>query len=120
MKLLDVSIITGDVSALREFYAIVLNTTFDLLHGGDKRTEIHLYGITLSLSDNGHPPTKKEERVVLQFEVDDVDKECKRLQEAGIAIAEPPTTYPWGWRAMGVEDPEGNHIDFVCKVKKGI
>ena len=86
MKLLDVSIITGDVSALREFYAIVLNTTFDLLHGGDKRTEIHLDGITLSLSDNGHPPTKKEERVVLQFEVDDVTRNVKDYRRPGLQL----------------------------------
>lgn len=120
MKLLDISIITGDVAALREFYALVLNTPYDTSHGGDKRTEICIDGMTLSFSNNGQPPTKKEERVVLQFEVDDVDLECKRLQKAGIEIVELPTTYPWGWRAMGIEDPEGNHIDFVCKVKKGI
>lgn len=120
MKLLEISIVTRNVPALSEFYSLILSKDFDSSRGKEKRSEIHFGEFTLSIIDNGKPPKEKEERVILQFEVKNVDEEYERLKNLGITITEVPTTYPWGWRAMGIEDPEGNHIDFVCKMKRGI
>ena len=36
----------------------------------------------------------------------------------GIDIPEPPVIYPWGWRALGFKDPNGNYIDLVHYVVK--
>ncbi|WP_270777783.1 VOC family protein [Lacticaseibacillus paracasei] len=38
-----------------------------------------------------------------------------RLTEANLAPSA-PVTYPWGWRAIGIQDPDGNQLDFVQQV----
>ena len=45
--------------------------------------------------------------------VDDVDAEYERLLTAGISVERPPVTYPWGYRAIGFRDPDGNNIEAV-------
>ena len=42
-----------------------------------------------------------------------MDAEYRRLLDASIPVENPPVTYPWGWRAIGIKDPDGNNIDFV-------
>ncbi|MFR2589467.1 MAG: VOC family protein [Ruthenibacterium lactatiformans] len=54
----------------------------------------------------------------LEFAVDDVDAEYERLLTAGISVERPPVTYPWGYRAIGFRDPDGNNIDFTAYVGK--
>jgi uncharacterized glyoxalase superfamily protein PhnB len=54
--------------------------------------------------------------VVLEFRVDDVDVEHKRLKELAVEIVAPPTTHPWGRRAMQFLDPDGNVITFYAVV----
>jgi catechol 2,3-dioxygenase-like lactoylglutathione lyase family enzyme len=51
--------------------------------------------------------------VMLEFEVDDVDREYERLQGLGIDfVLAPPTTLPWGNRSIYFRDPDGNFINF--------
>ena len=54
----------------------------------------------------------------LEFAVDDVDAEYERLLSAGVSVERPPVTYPWGYRAIGFRDPDGNNIDFTAYVGK--
>ena len=55
----------------------------------------------------------------LEFAVEDVDAQYRRLKQAGVAGCTEPVTYPWGWRAFGFCDPDGNHIDFVQQLDGG-
>lgn len=52
------------------------------------------------------------------FEVDNVDDEYERLENLDIKIefTSEPRTYPWGARAFGFKDPDGNNINFLSPV----
>ena len=48
--------------------------------------------------------------VMLNFKVDDVDAEHKRLTRAGLQTAMPLEDHPWGDREFSIIDPIGNAI----------
>ncbi len=45
------------------------------------------------------------------FETDDLDAVFARLTEAGIKVAHPPHTQPWGQRVFHVYDPDGHIVE---------
>ncbi|WP_322200145.1 hypothetical protein [Acutalibacter intestini] len=49
----------------------------------------------------------------LEFEVEAVDAQYSRLTTAGPRPSAPPAAHPWGWRAFGIMDLEGDHLDLV-------
>ena len=115
-----VCLVTTDVVQLRTFYEDVLQAEAD----GD---EIHsvvprenpvlaiynpaLHGeSTIPVHDSGGGS------VVLQFQVDDVDAEYERLVGLGVEMIQPPTTHPWGSRAMQFYDPDRNLVTFYTVV----
>ncbi len=51
--------------------------------------------------------------LLVVFVVDDVDAECARLREEGVAITTPLETEPWGERYFQVTDPNGVVVQFV-------
>jgi catechol 2,3-dioxygenase-like lactoylglutathione lyase family enzyme len=51
--------------------------------------------------------------VLIVFVVDDVDAQCARLQQEGVAISTPLQTEPWGERFFQVTDPNGVIVQFV-------
>ncbi len=51
--------------------------------------------------------------LLVAFVVDDVDAECARLEQEGVAITTPLETEPWGERYFQVADPNGVVIQFV-------
>ena len=55
----------------------------------------------------------------MMFEVENIDEEYERLKnsDAQITFTSEPETYPWGARAFGFKDPDGNNIDFLSPVK---
>ena len=58
--------------------------------------------------------------VMLEFEVDDVDAEYRRLQRLAdgfkIEFIIPPTTMSWGNRSIYFRDPEGNLVNLFTHV----
>lgn len=113
MILRCINLATNDVAPMRDFYAMALKTSYDESHGGPNRCEILTQGACLVLCKVNAPVSAHPESCGLEFEVDDVDAEYARLLAAGVRIDTPPVTYPWGWRAIGFKDPDGNNIDFV-------
>ena len=51
--------------------------------------------------------------VLIVFVVEDVDAECTRIQQEGVAITTPLQTEPWGERFFQVSDPNGVIVQFV-------
>jgi catechol 2,3-dioxygenase-like lactoylglutathione lyase family enzyme len=51
--------------------------------------------------------------LLVVFVVDDVDGECARLQQEGVALTTPLETESWGERYFQVTDPNGVVIQFV-------
>jgi catechol 2,3-dioxygenase-like lactoylglutathione lyase family enzyme len=48
----------------------------------------------------------------IEFQVETVDREYERLRQMAVPIVNPPTSYPWGRRAVWFRDPDGNIVNF--------
>ena len=48
--------------------------------------------------------------VVVYFEVDNVDREVRKLRSRGIAFESAPVDQTWLWREAYLRDPAGNRI----------
>ena len=55
-------------------------------------------------------------RVMIEFVVDDVDREYARLQRSPIDWVKPPSTQPWGNRSLYLRDPDGNLVNLYSRV----
>jgi uncharacterized glyoxalase superfamily protein PhnB len=117
----SVCIITQDVRRLRDFYQNVLQA---LAEGDDSFVEFSLQGSKLSLCSaqlmeemaSGSTPMSGHGNCVLEFEVEDVDQEYRRLKQLAVTIVKPPTTQPWGLRSVWLRDPDGNIVNFYAPV----
>ena len=118
MKFKGICINTNSVPRLVDFYSRVLRAKAE----GDN---VHsVFGeFNLAIWNQGNIDEDEfkasEKFFTLIFEVDNVDDEYERLNNSDILIAftSKPTTYPWGARAFGFKDPDGNNIDFLSPVK---
>jgi predicted enzyme related to lactoylglutathione lyase len=122
MNFVSVRIITGDVSRLVEFYEGVtglpatrytadfaeLATPACTLAIGSERT-VALFGAGSARAADNHS-------CIIEFRVDDVDKEYGRLESVVGAFVQRPTTMPWGNRSLLFRDPDGNLINFFTPV----
>jgi catechol 2,3-dioxygenase-like lactoylglutathione lyase family enzyme len=76
-------------------------------------------GFNLIYLRTGRPSFKpayargRADGLLVVFEVDDVDAEYARLREAGVPIATPIETEPWGERYFQVSDPNGVTLQLV-------
>ena len=122
MKFISVRVITGDVSRLVAFYEGVtgltakrytedfaeLTTPACTLAIGGERT-VALFGAGSARPADNHS-------CIIEFRVDDVDKEYARLENVVGAFVQKPTTMPWGNRSLLFRDPDGNLINFFTPV----
>jgi uncharacterized glyoxalase superfamily protein PhnB len=53
---------------------------------------------------------------IIEFRVDDVDKEYQRLKRVISEFVQEPITQPWGNRSLMFRDPDGNLINFFTPV----
>ena len=116
-----VCIITQDMPRLRDFYRAVLQVE---PQGDDGFTGFATADVTLTL----FPSAGMEQLApgsmlgaghghwVLEFEVEDVDREHARLVALNVPIVKPPATHPWGMRSVWFRDPDGNLLDFFAPV----
>jgi len=116
MKLVAARLVTRDVFALARFYAEVLGVA---PIGSDDYTELRTSGSTLSLSskrsidlfNTGAVEPAANRSLILDFQVDDVDRERSRLQGLVSEFVLEPTDQPWGNRSMLFRDPDGNLVN---------
>lgn len=111
VKLKCVNMVSTDPAGLKDFYSLVLEAPCTEIVPG--RFEIPAGGVTLVIIRTGTKTPVNPDCCGLEFEVEDVDAEYRRLLAVGVEVPRPPVTYPWGWRAIGFKDPDGNGIDFV-------
>ncbi len=119
MRLAHARIVTNDVLGLTRFYEAVTG----MKPQGDHRyVEFHAPQVTLAISSQhmidlyGEGATKPSANrsVILDFEVEDVDRERMRLDALIPEFVLEPTTQPWGNRAMMFRDPDGNLINMFA------
>lgn len=122
INLASIRVITSDVSRLVEFYESItgllatrytedfaeLVTPACTLAIGSERTVV-LFGAGSARPADNHS-------CIIEFRVDDVDKEYKRLENVVSMFVQQPTTMPWGNRSLLFRDPDGNLVNFFTPV----
>ena len=122
-KLMHACLITNNVNQLVEFYELILMLKAQK-SGEDYaefRTTVGVLALFSATAQEKYIPgsanAAKNESVILEFEVSDVDKEYARLQRLVKTWVKPPTTQPWGTRSIYFRDPDGNLVDFYASPK---
>jgi catechol 2,3-dioxygenase-like lactoylglutathione lyase family enzyme len=117
-------IATGDVAAAHDFYA--RHFGFKETFAADWYVSLHRPDAPqyeLALLDADHPTLPEGHRVpvrgglILNFEVDDVDEEHRRLVgKAGLTELLPLRTEEFGQRHFIVEAPDGVMVDVITVI----
>ena len=126
MDLVNARIVTDDVSSLAEFYTAVIGP--GIIGAGvvpnDYYVELPTGGASLALcrrrfteADGCGVPSAvtADQRVILDFEVDDVDATYARLTSLGVTWVMAPTDQPWGARSAMFRDPDGNLVNLFTR-----
>lgn len=122
MKFVSTRIITADVKRLVGFYEMV--TRVPAVWGNDLFAEIPTPVGTLAIGSDktvplfgdGSAEPAANRSAIVEFIVEDVDGEYERLREHVAEIVTPPTTMPWGNRALLFRDPDGNLVNLFTPV----
>jgi len=123
VKLVQSRIVTDDVESLAAFYArlvgvpVALNEYYVEVPAGPMSVGFSKRRFTEYRDDQvaapGHP--ERQHEIILDFMVDDVDAEYERIDALGVDWVMPPTTQPWGSRAMIFRDPAANLISVFSR-----
>ena len=121
-KLTHACVITPDVEGMRNFYSVVLHMPPAVAR--PDYVEFAAGGAALSLYDQREfaryaPPVESSgacSRVMIEFVVDNVDREYARLRRFPIDWVKPPSTQPWGNRSLYLRDPDGNLVNLYSRV----
>ena len=122
MKLALVTIVTSDLEPMRTFYQQVLQIEPQIYRGN--YVEFTLEAGTLALWRQsecaefgvGTLRGTANNRVLIELEVADVDREYTRLKGLHVDWVQELTTQPWGHRAFYVRDLDGNVLNFQMVV----
>jgi catechol 2,3-dioxygenase-like lactoylglutathione lyase family enzyme len=127
MELVQSRIVTDDVAGLAAFYARLVGTPAAL---NDYYVEVPAGAMSVGFSRHrfteyqedqaarSSRPDRQDE-IVLDFVVGDVDREVERMDRLGVDWALEPTTQPWGNRSGVFRDPEGNLVNGLLQAQGG-
>jgi lactoylglutathione lyase len=123
-----ITIVTGQVTVLADFYRDVLGFQVKENLGG--YVELHAEGVRLAIcgadimreatGDKSYDAPPSGQRFELAFPVDSpaaVDSAFAKAVELGAAPVRPPADMPWGQRAAFFADPDGNIHEFFAALK---
>ena len=121
MKFSGICLITESVPVLVGFYEKVFSSK---AQGDDIHAEITFAGVNLAIFSKqgmeqlapGSMHNAGYGSFTIGFEVDDVDAEYERLIKLEVEFVKLPATHPWGSKSVWFRDPDGNIIDFWCRV----
>ena len=123
MNLVSIRVITADLERLARFYERITGVSVRMytedfgelkmagcvLAIGSTRT-LRLFGGDIARPADNHS-------VIIEFRVDDVDADYRRLADLiGDSLVQQPTTMPWGNRSLLFHDPDGNLVNFFTPV----
>ena len=120
MEFLSVRVITDDVGRMVEFYERA--TGLRARWATEDFAELVTPSCTLAI---GHTRTVKlfgegaarpadNHTAIIEFRVDDVEKEYEKLKSVVGEFVQEPTTMPWGNRSLLFRDPDGNLVNFFA------
>ena len=124
MKLASTRLVTRDVSALAQFYSAI---TGIIPVGIEDYVEFETATGILAISSQrgvdifnaGAAVPAANRSVIIEFEVENVDRERSRLDRIVGEFVMEPTDQPWGNRSMLFRDPDGNLINFFAQTSAG-
>ena len=122
MDLASIRMITDDLEPVVQFYERI--TGIAAVRYTPVFAELIMPSCTLAI---GHTQTTQlfgadsaraadNHTVIIEFRVDDVDKEYERLKPLVSEWVQEPTTMPWGNRSILFRDPDGNLVNFFTPV----
>lgn len=122
MNFISVRIIASDVGRLVEFYEAI--TGLQATRYTDDFAELATPACTLAIGSErtvalfgaGSARPAANHSCIIEFRVDDVDKDFARLGKVVSEFVQQPTTMPWGNRSLLFRDPDGNLINFFTPV----
>jgi len=122
MNLVSIRLITDNVDGLVQFYQQI--TGLSAVRYTDDFAELKTPACTLAIGSTrtmvmfgaGAAHAADNHTVILEFRVEDVDKEYEKLKALVGEIVQEPTTMPWGNRSVLFRDPDGNLINFFTPV----
>jgi predicted enzyme related to lactoylglutathione lyase len=117
MKLASTQLVTHDARSLARFYAAVTGL---VPVGIDDYVELETATGILAISSQrgvdafyaGAAEPSANRSVIIDFAVENVDRERARLGPIVAGFVMEPTDQPWGSRSMLFRDPDGNLISF--------
>ena len=121
MKFASIRMITDDPQQVVQFYEQV--TGVSAVWPAPVFAELRLPSCTIAfgaaqtaqLFNNAARPADNH-TVIIEFQVDDVDKEYERLKTLASEWVQEPTTMPWGNRSILFRDPDGNLVNLFTPV----
>ncbi|WP_426278417.1 VOC family protein [Chryseobacterium sp. S-02] len=126
MNLVSTRIITAHVESLVQFYEEV--TGIQAIQYTPDFAELKTSTATIAIGSTntlqffgGDSVAKPAENktAIIEFLVDNVDKEFERLQSyLSSSVVQVPTTMPWGNRSLLFRDPDGNLVNFFTPFTK--
>jgi predicted enzyme related to lactoylglutathione lyase len=122
MNLVSLRIITADIKRLVQFHEKA--TGAGVKWFTDDFAELSAGSCTLAIGSTrtlaffgeGVALAANNKSVIIEFIVENVDKEYERIKDLTIDIVQKPTTMPWGNRSLLFRDPDGNLINFFTPV----
>lgn len=111
-------LITSDVKRLAAFYAEILQIRPNEVDGNyfEFRTSAGVLALFAADAKEKYIPGSaapgQNHSAILEFRVQGVDAEYRRLREIVKPWVKEPTTPPWGTRSIYFRDPDGNLIGF--------
>jgi predicted enzyme related to lactoylglutathione lyase len=122
MNFVSIRIITDDIKRLVQFYGEItgLTPTWYTEDFAELATPSCTLAIgatrTMALFGAGAARPADNHSAIIEFRVDDVDKEYTKLEKVVGDFVQRPTTQPWGNRSVLFRDPNGNLINFFTAV----
>jgi len=123
-NLVSLRIITADIKRLVQFYEGATGITAKWLT--DDFAEVVTNSFTLAIGSTrtlaffgegvAQPATNKS--VIIEFIVENVDEDYKRITDLTGDIVQKPATMPWGNRSLLFRDPDSNLINFFTPVSE--
>ena len=108
---LSTCFVTTNVDACRDFYERHFSAQAIFDCGWYVNLRIGSDGPTMQfMQPQEGMPEFGGQGVMLNFRVDDVDAEYRRMTEAGLQVVMPIEDHPWGDRGFSVIDPIGNAV----------
>jgi len=121
MDFASIRIITEDVDRLASFYERVTETSAvrPAPVFAEFRTATGALAIgstaTVAMLGERAPQPGKNDSVIIEFLVADVDAEFARLKDFLEDVVLEPTTMPWGNRSALFRDPDGNMVNLFSR-----